>query len=113
MADPKIDVKGVDSNEGNTSVFVEKNAMRHDRDFEIIKGTIVISGKPVNDSSKTHDSWQAACDKWTDSQKSKHSEDEIISLSCGEPTVKPYDKYRFISTSTASYEMKVRIRDKH
>ncbi len=98
----------------DTSIVIKKGAQENlllPPDFEIVEGKDEIAGEPTNDRKSAYASWKEQCADWKKSMREMNKDNQLITLNCGSPTLKK-EEYILTFSSTGSYKMRVRIREK-
>jgi hypothetical protein len=108
----QIKMEDIPTNE-NTSITIQKGAKPAltPPDYEIVSGQDEITGDEEFDDKKALSSWKSACESWKSEIRELNIDNKVIMLSCGARKKSKVDA-KFTFTSTASYKVRVKIRDK-
>ena len=81
------------------------NLHLHAENFEIIDGTANVSGKPNISAAHARENWEAACAEWKTETKELNKSDQVMGLSCENPTCNSNEGI-ITCSSTAVYKVK-------
>ncbi|MEO7165250.1 MAG: hypothetical protein ABI041_20190 [Bdellovibrionia bacterium] len=97
----------------DTSVIIKKGASSCGPDFEVVSGLDEVAGDPSSGSKESYGSWKSACEAWKKDTRQMNKENQVLSLNCNFPTLIRLNSGLNIYHSSASYKLKIRIRNAH
>lgn len=95
----------------DTSVIIKKGVTSFGPDFEIVSGVDEVAGDPLAGSKESHASWKLACENWKKETRELNKSNQVLSLNCNLPIPTRIEGGLNIYHSSASYKLRVRIRN--
>ncbi len=95
----------------DTSVIIKKGVASFGPDFEIVSGVDEVAGDPLAGSKESHASWKVACENWKKETRELNKTNQVLSLNCNLPMPTRIEGGLNIYHSSASYKLRVRIRN--
>ena len=99
------------STQEDTSLIIKKGSGICGPDFEVVSGVDEVAGDPSAGTKESYTSWKVACESWKKAIRGMNKLNQVLSLSCNFPTLIRLDSGLNIYHSSASYKLKVRIRN--
>ena len=98
----------------STTIHISKGNQQNspDRDYDIVSSTAEVVGDsaPLTADAKT--AWKKACSDWKSELKNLNKENTVLALSCNRPNCTTDLTNGTTCQSTATYQLKVKVRNK-
>jgi len=95
--------------DGDTTISISKGKNTQN-EFQITEGTAEIAGEPELMTKAARSSWKTECADWKKEFKDLNKENQILSMSCNNPTCAKNATSETVCTSQGTYKLKTKIR---
>lgn len=108
-----VDIKDVKTDSEETTISIKKGgavaqAGKCQPAFEILSSNEELVGDGANMNKPARANWKKSCDEWKKEMKAMNKGNQILALSCGNPSCGP-EGTETVCKSSASYKMKVKL----
>ena len=95
--------------DGDTTISITKGKDKQN-EFHIDEGKADISGEPEILEKEARKSWKAECAEWKKEFRDLNKDNQILAMTCNNPTCTKNATSQTVCTSEATYKVKTKIR---